>query len=249
MKQVEIIKITQYILKGIIHPERAHLTIGSPIKFPKTIHISSQKELCIELNIVLNHVTIWIETIEEWNIYDLRNIGRYLTNTVCSILTFINGYYYEVEIIQILSKEKGIDWVFGIDTPCISKRNSIEELKEKFDVILKIIITGEVGIYLQRCFRDLNLALKDTEDTAFYCYRAIESLKQYCKVKFNISKENKQWKKVSEICGYEQDYIKNIKDNANNLRHGGYASHTDKERAEFLTKTWNVIEGFVKNIL
>jgi hypothetical protein len=238
----------QYILKGIVHPERAPLSLG-PIKLPQSIHIASQEAIGMEINIVLNQITIWIDTTEEWDIYDLRNTGRYLTNTICSILTFIHGYFYEVEIIQILSKENGIEVVFGIDTACISNRSSIEELKGKLDDILKVIITGEDGIYLQRCFKDLNLALKDTEDTAFYCYRAIESLKQYCKVKFIISEERRQWEKVSEICGYTEDYIKTIKDNAANLRHGGYASHNNNERVEFLTKTWNVIEGFVKNIL
>lgn len=240
----------QYILKGLVHPQRAQFSLNTPLKFSKVTSITYNKELDIEVNIILNQITIWIKTTEEWDIYDLRNIGRYLTYMFCSISTFIHGYYYEVEIIQILCKEKGIDFVFGIDTPCVSKRDSIAYLKEKFSDILKIM-TNEYGIYLQRCLKDLNSALKDTEDTAFYCYRAIESLKQYCKEKFNIpeNKEKEQWKKVSEISGCKEDYIEDIKKGASRLRHGSYSSHTSEERKNFLTKTWNVVEEFLKNII
>lgn len=239
----------QYILKGIVHPQRATLSLSRPIK-EKVTHLSSKKELCIELNIVVNQITIWIESTEEWNLDDLRNIGRAFTITICSILTFIYGYYYEVEIIQMLYKEKGTDHIFGIDTPCISNRDSIKDFKAKFEDIINIT-NGKLGIYLQRCFKDLNSALKDTEDTAFYCFRAIESLKQHCKEKFNISENNEvaQWKKLSEICGYDKSYIDIIKNGAKVLRHGGYVGHTEEERIEFLTKTWNVVEGFIKKIM
>lgn len=239
----------QYILKGIVHPQRATLSLSRPIE-RKVIHLSSKKELSIELNIVVNHITIWIESIEELSDDDLRNIGRYFTNSICSVLSFIYGYYYEAEIIQILSKEKGIDRVFGIDTPCISSRDSIKDFKAKLEDIFNIT-NDELGIYLNRCFRDLSLALKDTEDTAFYCFRAIESLKQYCKEKFIISENNEvaQWTKLSEICGYNKSYIDVIRIAAKDIRHGSYATHTEEERVEFLTKTWNVVEGFIKKIM
>lgn len=239
--------MAQYILKGIVHPERAQLSIG-PIKLPKTIQVSTKKELSIELNIVLNHISIWIETTKDWDIFDLRNIARYISTVVCSFLTFTHGYYYEVEIIQILSKEKGIDYVFGIDTPCVSERNSVEIWKKNLIEIQELVFNKN-GLYFQRCFKDLNLALKDTEDTVFYCFRAIESLKQYCKEKFNISKEKEQWEKVSEISGFNKEYIEDIRNEAFPLRHGSYSFHTSEEREKFLTKTWNVVEGFLKNIL
>jgi len=236
----------QYILKGIVHPERTPISIG-PIKPFKMIHLYSNKEIEIELNIVLNHITIWINVDEEWNIYDLRNTGRNFANIVCSILSFIHGYYYEIEIIQILSKEKNIDVVFGIDTPCISERPSKKEISKNFTNILNTT-SGKHGIYFTRCYKDLNLALKDTEDTAFYCFRAIESLKQYCAEHFDITNEKDQWKKVSEISGYDQEYIAKIKTNANALRHGDYAISDEKDRIEFLTRTWNVVEKFITNL-
>jgi len=237
---------TQYILKGIVHPERATLTLEKPIKPIEVIHYSSGKKLDIELNILCNQITIWIETTDEWDIYDLRNVGRHFVLSFCSVLTFIHGYYYEIEIYQILCKEKQIDVVFGIDTPCISNRASIKSLKNNFKNILNVT-SDETGVFFVRCFKDLNLALKDSEDTAFYCFRAIECLRQYCKYKYKIKDKDGQWKKVWEISNYSREYIKCIENGAGYIRHGDDLLKSDaSDREDYLIKTWNVIENFIQ---
>jgi len=238
--------MSQYVLKGLVHPERAPLSVG-PIKRQEIIHITTKKQLQIELNIVLNQITVWINSDEEWNLYDLRNIARNFVVTVCSVLSFIHGYYYEIEIIQILSKEKDIDLVFGIDTPCITNRAPVENLSKNFPSILEKT-GGSEGIYYNRCFKDLNLALKDTEDTAFYCFRAIESLRNLCGEKFNLKKDSAQWDKIWAITGLDRECIKKINEHANESRHGDFKPADENDRIDFLTNTWNIIEKFIENI-
>lgn len=75
----------------------------------------------------------------------------------------------------------------------------------------------------------------------------MESLKQYCGSYFKIDTEQKQWKKLSEICGYGLDDIKNIKDSASNIRHGGVDISDEKARTDFLTKTWDIVEKFISS--
>ena len=108
----------QYILKGIVHPQRATLTFKPPIKPSEVIHASSGKKLDIELNILVNQITLWIETSDSWDVCDLRNVGRYYVLKFCSLLTFIHGHFFEIEITQILRKEKGID---EVDQKILSK--------------------------------------------------------------------------------------------------------------------------------
>jgi hypothetical protein len=236
-----------YLFKGLIHPERATLSIEEPIK-SMVIHQSTKKELEIELSIRNNQLTIWITTNEEWDIFDLRNIARHYSNTYCSVLTFTIGHYYTVEIIQILCKKLNIDYVFGIDVECISKRSSLDFFANNFKKVLAST-TGELGVFIARCLMDLRTALENSEDTAFHCYRSIESLRQYVKVKYNINDKNdeKSWAKLWEISSYNREYIKVIESKSGLIRHGNIGLiDIGENRADYLLITWNVVEDFIK---
>jgi len=64
--------------------------------------------------------------------------------------------------------------------------------------------------------------MKAPDDTGFYCYRAIEALRQYCIVRYNLDSEKKseQWRKVREIAGCEEQILHDIKSAADPVRHG-----------------------------
>ena len=156
--------MAHYILKGIVHPERALITFYPPT--PKKIkHAGTGAELSLKLKIINNHITIFIDTNQEIDTYTLRNIGRHYTTVICSTLSFMRGYSYDVEIIEIISEEKNIDMIFGIDTPCIANRASapqnFNDITIMFDKI-KPFIANESGLFFQRCLKDLNSALADT---------------------------------------------------------------------------------------
>jgi len=237
--------MSQYIFKGIVHPERAPVSVG-PIKPARIVHPDTRKELVMELNIVFNQITVWVEAGDDWNIVDLRNIARYFASTVCSVLSFVHGYFFEVEIVQAVCRERNIDQVFGIDTPCIAERPSAEYFKAKFTDVLKR--TGGIhGLYYGRCFKDLNLALKDTEDTAFYCYRAIESLRKLCGIRFGLENDSAQWNKLWMITGFDRTYVEKINKDANETRHGDIVGAKEADRIHYLTRTWNIVEKFIEN--
>jgi hypothetical protein len=236
--------MTVYILKGIVLPERAQITI-----FPiKQIHIdkaTNEVKFETKLSINSNQITLWFHTNSEWELYELKNVIKIHISTILAIVGFINGCAYDIEITQVINEEKLIDHVYGIDIPCIWERNKNINFNDKLNGLFsKISNSGVNGIYLNRCFTDLIMAMKNPVDTGFYCYRAIESLREYCKNKFNIGKKNKeaQWKKLSEITGYIdlEDYIQVIMDFAYPVRHGDVIHITDSDRMEIFMKTWDV---------
>ena len=233
-----------YIIKGIVHPERAQISLG-PFEF-KFIHPSTGHHARTTINIVLNQVTILVWSDAEWDIFDLRNVAKQLVADHLAMVGYIKGYAYEVEIRQILNTEKEIDYVYGIDIPCIGERN-----KEK-DVIVEIekIMShsgGENGIFVRRCLNDLIMAMKHPDGTAFYCFRALESLKLYCRERFKIDDESDQWKKLSEITGTGKDDIKFIRDKAFPIRHGDVVGIASDERVEMFMKTWDIVDAFLSN--
>jgi hypothetical protein len=235
-----------YILRGVVHPERAQFSLISPINLEIT-HPSTTATIKIKLNIQFNQITLWVDSDYEWEIHDLRNaVKDIIVLTVLSIFSFRLGHTFDAEIIHVMNDEKQIDYVYSIVIGRIYERKkdvvfTHEELMSLFRKTL-----GVNGIYVNRCFGDLAMATRNPIDTGFYCYRAIESLKQYCKNKFSIDKEADQWKKLSEITGYDQEYIEVVKEFARPVRHGDVLDVTDSNRVEIFMKTWDVVEAFLE---
>ena len=236
--------MTPYIFKGLIRPERAHLSFG-PRSF-QFLHTGSKSKAEGRFNIVLNQLTVWIYTEDDWDLYDLKNAVVEAVNDSVSVIGFLKGYAYEINIIQVLNDGKKIDFVFGIDIPCISERNKNVNLKES---LLKILnkTSEEYGVFLHRAINDLIMAMKHPQDTGFYCFRAIESLKHYCRDRYNLQTEAEQWGKVNSITGYDKEYIKIVREFALPTRHGDILPITSKNRDKIFIKTWDVIESFIDN--
>ena len=126
----------------------------------------------------MNELSIWIESVDEWDIFDLRNVVRYLTQTEMALLSYLTGCAYRVEIVRVTCQEREIDVVYGIDIPCITNRKRDLNFNTAL-TLLKQLCIGESGVYFGRCMNDLLLAMHLPEDTAFFCYRAIEALKNH----------------------------------------------------------------------
>ena len=84
--------------------------------------------------------------------------------------------------------------MFGIDVPCIARRGGEVDLVEAV-VDVRDKTSGPNGILLRRCFADLSSSLGDADDTGFYCYRAIESLRHHCASILSLAPGDKaaQW--------------------------------------------------------
>jgi hypothetical protein len=108
-------------------------------------------------------------------------------------------------------------------------------------------IIGPNGVFLNRCFSDLTASMKHADDTAFYCYRAIESLRHHCAAVHGLSGANKakQWEKFREVSGCTEDILLQIKSAADPLRHGEALGGRSEDRAKLFTSTWNVVDGYL----
>jgi len=89
-----------YLFEGIVHPERAQITLQlPPFGFR---HITSGTEAVAYVSIVLNQIALWVETASEWDILDLRNVAKGTLQNELAIVGYLKGYAYEVEIRRVL---------------------------------------------------------------------------------------------------------------------------------------------------
>lgn len=235
-----------YLFEGVVLPERAQISVQFSIQFT---HITLGFTGKADVSVVLNQVAVWVDSEAEWNIFDLRNTIRNLLKNELAVIGYLEGLAYDLEVTRVLNRTLGIDYVFGIDIPCIAERNKAIDKLERQKVIRQKSI-GREGVLLHRCFNDLAMAMKSSEDTGFYCYRAIESLRQHCIIRFSLQSDNKtkQWQKLREIAGCDESTIREIKSAADPLRHGDILSITSHDPEALFTKTWNVVDGYIQNV-
>lgn len=237
--------MVSYLYQGVVLPERAQVTLQVSKEFS---HLSSGFSGSAAVSIILNQIAVWIKSENEWDIFDLRNVVKKIVQGQLDIIGYVQGYAYDSEITRVLCEEKNIDYVFGIGIPCLSERNKSMDLQA---VVMRLYqqFGGDYGIYLQRSFSDLNSAMKHADDTGFFCYRAIESLRHHCAAVYGLSAADKlkQWEKFRVISLCDESLLLEIKESADVLRHGGVAVVTSAQRADLLLKTWSVVDGYLKN--
>lgn len=235
----------EYIFKGRVLPVRATLSLGE-IQMQVTEGENSTPA-DVAVSIYCNEVTIYYNTTEEVNIYDLRNICLNLVNGIIAAVGYYSGIGWSLEITQVLNRKLNINEVYGADIPCLSKRNDIGKFNEFWEKLSSA--SSKERVYIDRCFSDLKLAITHPLDTPFYCYRAIESLRHLCAIRYGLSKESDQWQKLSELSGKTWDDTKHIKDFANDARHGNHKNFTDNQRESFFTVTWDLVDGFLDSLM
>ncbi len=239
-------KIGPYYFQGVVLPERAQLSLHFTLSFS---HITSRVAGVAKVSIVLNQVAVWIESDHEWDIFDLRNVVKNLVQSNLDMVGYIKGYSYDFEITRVLNPSRSVDYVFGIDIPCLADRNKSLDLNAEL-IKLREKTVGQNGVFLARCFSDLASAMKNADDTGFYCYRAIESLRHHCAAIHGLSSSDKstQWKKFREVIVCDENMLLSIKQAADPLRHGEAVGSTSDDRATLFMKTWDVVDGYLKNV-
>ncbi len=234
-----------YLFQGIVLPERAQLSLEDSLKFS---HITSGFDGIAKVRILLNQLAVWIDSDHEWNIFDLRNVVYNLVQNHLNMVGYIKGFAYNLEITRIICRSRKIDHVYGIEVPCIAERGKTLDLGTELKKLRKKT-HGPDGVFLTRCFNDLVSAMKYADDTGFYCYRAIESLRHHSAAKNGLSScpKSKQWEKFREIADCEESLLISIKQVADPLRHGGVSGITSEERSMILIRTWNIVSSYLEN--
>ena len=238
--------LNNYILKGTVLPVRATLTT-EPRKMEVQFGMNISNTAIVEISILCNEISIFVDTEDQIDVLVLRNNCISLLDKIIAPLGYYFGYGYSYELTQIICKSLDVNLVFGINVGCLEHRRD-RNLANEF--IEKVYRYNEVGEkYIRRCFADLQLAIKHPIDTPFYCYRAIECLKQFCREKYNLSSESDQWKKLSELTNKNWEDTKIVKEFANNARHGDHKDYTSEQSESFFTSTWDLIDAFLEETI
>lgn len=97
---------------------------------------------------------------------------------------------------------------------------------------------------------DLRSAIERHDDTAFYCYRAVECVRQYfLDGNGDLPGPRKEsWDRLRESLGVEREDLQKLANLAKSRRHGGFLILTESQRMEALLLARLVVEKFVSHI-
>ena len=234
-----------YLFIGKVLPERAQLSFI----LPQIVLKKEENEISVDVSIILNQVSVKICSANEWDIFDLRNVVKTLLLNQLAALGFLKGYAYELDIARVLAADLNIDQVFGIEIPLLELRGKSVELGSALPELLTKA-SGPDGRYINRCLNDLVLSMKHADDTAFYCYRAIESLKLHSAIRANLqlAKDSDQWSQFRTVAKCDRETIEVVKAYADPIRHGGISDVTSEQRAKIFKTTWDVVAGYLAAI-
>jgi hypothetical protein len=235
-----------YLFYGVVLPERAQLSLQVALEFS---HVASGSTGVAKVSIVRNQVAVWVESDHDWDIFTLRNVVKNIVQSNLAMLGYLTGYAYELEVTRVLNQSRKIDYVFGIDIPCLAERGKSVDLQEGLSK-LRDKASGPNGVFLHRCFSDLASSMKDADDTGFYCYRAIESLRHHCAAAHGLSAADKstQWEDFREVAGCDEQTLRSIKAAADPQRHGAASGIGSEEREKLLASTWDVVDGYLNSV-
>jgi hypothetical protein len=231
----------EYMFIGVVLPERAPLTF----KISINIHTESGKIATFEIKILMNQIVVRVTSEKEFDLHELRDVVANNVQSQLDAIGFIKGYAYNLEITRVFSHAKGIDEVFGIDISDLTELHTNMDPMQEINKLNKLFV-GENGRFIKICLRDLASAIRNPEDTAFYCYRAIESLRNhYASLNgLDVSDQNGIWEAFRLFSKIDKASIMRIKDEADPLRHGRVLVISGEQRKAILVTAWQLVDQY-----
>jgi hypothetical protein len=234
-----------YILTGRVIPERAVLDIKE-IQF-KTLASEDVPEGDLFVEILKSQISArFLVATQVQNFFTLRNTVEDAVRMLLDVAGYFHGYGYDVEIVQMVHSDSSLKQVFGIDVPALA--GVCEKAGITYNDIFLALLKKDGG-FLRHALADVREAIKSPRDTGFFCYRAIESLKNCSAVRNGLlPDDDAAWELFRNSYSIAKQQIMEIKTFADPARHGNHPLAQlmgDKERADVFKKAWEIINAYI----
>lgn len=235
----------QYIFYGKVFPERANVNIS-------TVELNMANDEAgisgtLRLTIQCSQITaLFITNSEVENIFTLKNIIEDAIRLQVDILGYLFGCGYDIEVTAMVDSQGNEPIVFGVGIEELENQN--DKKIEDFNKILSLFQDTK-GDYLRRCLSDIREAIRMPKDTGFFCYRAIETIKQFFFKQIGTKNESESWEELRQALKIERSQIDFIKSFADPIRHGHTKYISAEDRLRVLTITWDIMDRFIEYAL
>lgn len=230
----------KYIFNGRVLPERAYVSL------PERPFDVSNKEgkfrFAMKVSISCAQISAKVELLEgNPDIFTLKNTVDEVIGGYVDAFGYLIGCGYEVEIISATPEDATtIPTVFGVNIPVL------EDMKSERPLPLEDVVNNmNNSPFLLYALGDLRESIRSPY-AGFFCYRAIESVRQEFVRPEDNQNRNPSWEKLRNALRIDEDsLIKFGKDYSNAQRHGYPQYMSSEERAKVFRYTWRVADRFI----
>ncbi len=241
-----------YTLSGKVLPERAVVNLPQQVLMVASNEGTMPLGWQLTISIINSQIAARLSSTQEvTDVEDMRERVEGAIRFCVDSLGYILACGYDVELTQVtlIQPEPMQHIVFGVDVQGIRPKQQYTH-QEVLDLFQKTVaVPRHKQQPLRRALVDFREAIRSYEDTPFFCFRAIEDIRQL----FVTDQDNdvkRTWEKMSASLNVPIESIeyvwKKLRPIATQLRHGGSVDATSRaDRLEMLKITWSIIDLFI----
>lgn len=232
--------MSRVVFFGRILPERYPISLGQSISATVTsplFRYSVTHNTFIHAGQIV--MTLTLHDDEQIDRLTLRNLALEIAQAVIDLFSYRLGANYEVEILSMVVEGTDDKFVFGPEIGSVQDRRAGSSPEVAFDLLNAVTSRGGPQIVLKN-FRS---AMRDAAGTGFYCYRAIEAMRQ--DMREAGDDEHRSWQRLRDALNISRAAIDVVKAHADDPRHGKPNSITDSERKTVFDVTDEVIRRYL----
>lgn len=224
-----------YIFSGKILPERANVDV-TPLEIDLSAGSANFKGKAI-INISVSQISVVLNVETDIDIFTMKNAVEHTVRVLIDTYGYISGRGYDIEITSVVDPDNK-QTVFGVGIPELEADQKERPLH--FSETLQLALKSR---QLQHAFFNLREAIRSPWDTGFFCYRAIECIRQDFK-ETTGKDETKSWEKLRKNLKIEKSYFDKVIKFAFPQRHGSMPEMTGAERVELMKSAWAVVDRY-----
>jgi len=226
-----------YVFIGRVMPERTYVTISIPPLLGREVIGLGRLDIMISIN--LAQVSAVIKTTETVvNVPTLRNFVEQIVRTAVDAYGYIEGRGYDIEITSVITPDGGQS-VFGVEIDELQKSKS--ERPVSFEGLWSLL--GKCG-ELRQALADLREAIRSPLSTAFFCFRAVECLRQFFYKVEDGDETGPSWERLRSALRVDRSWILPMETLARAQRHGDFPTMSGSKQVEIMTHAWKVVDRF-----
>lgn len=225
---------------GRIRPEWAGFTYSEPILLQSVSATGEKTSAAVSVRRGRVSVKVEGQAETENDVEIMRYYAETVTRAIADAYGFTVGAAFDVEIAACVNL-KGEQVAFGI---------GFDDLQQDAIQPQSLLRAALMSPYLQRALADYRLAIQTPHDTAFYAYRAIESMREHFRGESGVESEKKAWERMRGALDLTKEALTRWKSLADLQRHGVLVDSINQdERVESLRDVADVIVRLAKYLL
>lgn len=232
--------MSTYVFSGKLSPEHG-VPPGFSLSTPPMLMKASDAALSFEADISICgcQVEVVAKNIDEND--DLLTLKNYVRDAVMlavDMLNYLWGQGNDVEITSVV-KPNGERVYFnpGIQELYEAQLERPLMLEQLWQVVLK-------SQNLSRALENLREAIRSSRDTGFFCYRAVESIRQHFWKEEDGKESKKSWERLRRTLCIDKSWIDALKPFADDQRHGRLPYMSAEDRVSAMQHAWKVVDRF-----